>query len=90
MSRSKYMEYNLFSRINNDMKVRIGRGVDDTQSETKEFNSVEEMLTYAFSLKNRIILHKLSKNPKDATYVTYTEGSPFDYFIMIYDDSVED
>lgn len=72
------------------MKVRISRGSDDKQSETKEFSSVEEMLNYAFSLHDRIILHKLSRNPKEETYVTYTEDSPFDYFIMIYDDSVEE
>lgn len=72
------------------MKVRIGRGSDDSQSETREFNSVEEMLNYAFSLHHSIILRKLSKNPKDSTFVTYGENVPFDYLIMIYDASVEE
>ncbi len=72
------------------MKVRINRGSDDTQSETREFDSCEEMLNYAFGLHHRIILDKLSKNPKDPTYVTYTDESPFDYLIMIYDERVEE
>jgi hypothetical protein len=48
------------------------------------------MLNYAFNLHDQIILHKLSKNPQDDTYVADDEDTPFDYFIMIYDNYVED
>ena len=39
------------------MRVQISWGSDDTKKETKDFNSVQEMIDYAFNIYDRIILH---------------------------------
>lgn len=72
------------------MKVQFSWASDDTKTETKEFNSSDEMLDFAFNIYDRIILHKLSKNPEDVTYVIDKNEKPFDFFVMIYDYNVED
>ena len=72
------------------MKVRISWASDDTKTETLEFNSREEMLDFAFSIHDRIILHNLSKIPEDITHVVDKNGEPYDFFVMIYDYNVED
>lgn len=70
------------------MNVKIGWGSDDTKTESKEFESTQDMLDYVFNIQDRIILHKLSKNPQDENYGEDKEGKPYDYFVMIYDDKV--
>lgn len=72
------------------MKVKFSWASDDTKTEIKEFNSRDEMLDFAFNIFDRIILHKLSKNSENITYVDDKNGIPFDFFIMIYDYNVED
>jgi hypothetical protein len=72
------------------MRVKYSWASDDTKTETIEFNSSDEMLDFTFNIHDRIILHKLSKDPKDITYVVDENDRPFDFFIMIYDSDVED
>ncbi|MBA3750935.1 MAG: hypothetical protein H0X03_08630 [Nitrosopumilus sp.] len=72
------------------MKVKFSWASDETKTEIKEFNSREEMLDFTFNIYDRIILHKLSKNPEDITYIEDKNGRSFDFFIMIYDYNVED
>ncbi len=73
------------------MKVKFSWASDDTKTEIKEFNSSDEMLDFTFNnIYDRIILHKLSMNPKDITYVVDKNDKPFDLFIMVYDANVED
>jgi len=72
------------------VKVKFSWASDETKTEIKEFNSRDEMLGFAFNVFDRLILHKLSKNPGDIKYVDDKNGIPFDFFIMIYDYNVED
>lgn len=69
-----------------ELKVQIGWGSDDK----KDFKSAQDMIDYAFSIHDQIILHKLSSNPQDMRYVADDKGDPLDYFIMIYDKRVEE
>ncbi len=73
-----------------ELRVQLGWGSDDRKKEVKEFKSAQEMIDYAFTIHDQIILHKLSPNPKDTTYVADDKGEPLDYFIMIYDKKVEE
>ncbi|MGI9010841.1 MAG: hypothetical protein ACR2F1_06610 [Nitrososphaeraceae archaeon] len=70
------------------MRVKIGWGSDDTKTESKEFESTQDMLDYVFNIQDRIILHKLSKNLQDENHGEDKEGKHYDYFVMIYDDKV--
>lgn len=73
------------------MKVKFSWASDDTKTDIKEFKSIEEMLDFTFNISDRIILHKLSKNHEDITYVDdKSDNIPFDFFVMIYDYNVED
>jgi len=73
------------------MKVKFSWASDDTKTNIKEFKSIEEMLDFTFDISDRIILHKLSKNREDITYVDdKSDNIPFDFFVMIYDYNVED
>ncbi|MBA3750726.1 MAG: hypothetical protein H0X03_07555 [Nitrosopumilus sp.] len=73
------------------MKVKFSWASDDTKTDIKEFKSIEEMLDFTFNISDRIILHKLSKNREDITYVDdKSDNIPFDFFVMTYDYNVED
>ncbi len=73
-----------------ELRVQIGWGSDDTKKEVKDFKSAQEMIDYAFTIHDQIILHKLSPIPQDVKYVADDKGNPLDYFIMIYDKRVEE
>ena len=71
------------------MKVKITWASDDIKAETKEFNSTNEMLEYAFGYDDDLILQRLSKNPESTNHVADEYGRAFDYSIIIYDENVE-
>ncbi|MGI9012225.1 MAG: hypothetical protein ACR2F1_13705, partial [Nitrososphaeraceae archaeon] len=61
--------------------VKIGWGSDDTKTESKEFESTQDMLDYVFNIQDRIILHKLSNNSRDENYSEDKDGKSYDYLL---------